>query len=94
MNHVSATANVCERLLSRGKLIYTDQRGSLDPSTLEDILILRCNRDLWDVYLVQHVYEEEAKRRAEARKNPVAADMGRGEGLEIEEEEEDCDHRL
>ena len=96
MNHVSATANICERLFSRGKLIYIYQRGSLDPSTLEDILILRCNRDSWDVHLVQHVYEEETKRRAEARKIPVqvAAETGRGEGLEIEEEEKDCDHRL
>ena len=34
---VSTTTNICERLLSRGKFIYIDRRGSLDPSTLKDI---------------------------------------------------------
>lgn len=29
-----------------------------------------CNRDLWDVYLVQEICEEEAKSRAHARNAP------------------------
>lgn len=35
------------------KLISSPQRRSMDPSTLESILILKVNRDLWDQYVVQ-----------------------------------------
>ena len=62
VNHVSATAIICERLVSRSKIIADDLRGSMDPSTLENTLILRCNRDMWDVYLVQKIYEKLAQQ--------------------------------
>jgi hypothetical protein len=55
MTHICATSNAVERLFSRAKLVITSQRGSMDPSTLETILLLRDNKSLWDVYLVQDI---------------------------------------
>ena len=54
---------ICERVFSKGKLILTDLRGSMDPFNFEDLLILSYYDDLWDVYLVNEVVEEERKRR-------------------------------
>jgi hypothetical protein len=34
----------------------------MDPSTFEDLLMLKMNRDLWDVYLVEEVVQELAKK--------------------------------
>ena len=67
VNHGCSTSCICERVFSRGKLILTDLRGSMDPSTFEDVLVLFYNNDLWDVYLVNEIEEEEAKQRAEER---------------------------
>ena len=67
VNHVSSTSCICERVFSRGKLVLTDLRGSLDPSTFEDVMILSYNNDLWDIYLVNEAEEEEAKRRKDER---------------------------
>ena len=33
----------------------TAQRRCMDPSTLEAILMLRFNHDLWDIYLVDRI---------------------------------------
>ena len=57
LNHVSATSNVVERLFSRAKLVMTDQRRSMDPSTLEAILLLRYNHDIWDVYFLDSLVQ-------------------------------------
>jgi hypothetical protein len=43
---VSATSNIVERLFGRAKLVMTDRRKHMDPSTLKMILILRVNKDL------------------------------------------------
>ena len=55
LNHISATSNIVERLFSRAKLVMTAQRRCMDPSTLEAILMLRFNHDLWDIYLVDRI---------------------------------------
>ena len=47
MNHAVPTSNVVERLLSRAKLVMTDQRKIMAPYCLELLLILRCNKFLW-----------------------------------------------
>jgi hypothetical protein len=49
---VPPTSNICERLFSTSKLTYSDQRKSLHPETLENILFLKANRSLWDPYVV------------------------------------------
>jgi hypothetical protein len=53
--HVASNSNRCERLFSSTKLVMTDQRKCMDPSTLEMITILDENSDLWDAYDVQEV---------------------------------------
>ena len=47
LNHCSPTSCIVERLFSRAKLIMTPNRRSMDPSTLENILMLKFNSDLY-----------------------------------------------
>ena len=46
--HISPTSNIVERLFSRCGLIMRPRRRLMDPSTLEMLVMLRFNRDLWD----------------------------------------------
>lgn len=87
VNHVSPTSNICERVFSRGKLIFTDQRGSMDPSTFEDILIMRYD-DMWDMYLVQEIYDAETKKRQEQNAFTIPRREAEHEDDGEEEEEE------
>ena len=54
---VSGTSNVCEQLFSKAKHIMTPTRRRMDPSTLESILLLKINSDLWDAELVQEIFD-------------------------------------
>ena len=65
--HVSPTSNVCERLFSRTKLVMRPHRRLMDPSTLETLLMLRMNKDHWNVNVVQHVINKAADRRSPFR---------------------------
>ena len=47
-HHFLRVNNICEQLFSRCKLIMTDNRKLMDPSTLETLIMLRMNKDLWD----------------------------------------------
>ena len=40
---------------------FSTRKERMDPSTLENELLLRYNRDMWDVYLVQEIYESLAQ---------------------------------
>jgi len=53
--HVASNNNRCERLFSGTKLVMTDQRKCMDPSTLEMVTMLDENSDLWDANDVQEV---------------------------------------
>ena len=46
--HISPTSNIVERLFSRCGIIMRPHRRLMDPSTLEMLVLLRFNRDLWD----------------------------------------------
>ena len=46
--HFLRTNNISERIFSRCKLIMTDHRRLMDPSTLETFIMLRANKELWD----------------------------------------------
>ena len=46
--HISPTSNIVERLFSRCGNIMRPHRRLMDPSTLEMLVLLRFNRDLWD----------------------------------------------
>ena len=41
----------------------TPTRRRMYPSTLESILLLKINSDLWDAELVQEILDEEAERK-------------------------------
>ena len=41
----------------------TDQRRCMDPSTLESILMLKLNKDLWDVRDIEIIRRQDADRR-------------------------------
>ena len=45
--HISPTSNIVERLFSRTGIIMRPHRRLMDPSTLEMLVLLRFNRDLW-----------------------------------------------
>ena len=48
MDHISPTSNIVERLFSRCGIIMRPHRRLMDPSTLEMLVMLRFNKDLWD----------------------------------------------
>ena len=58
--HVAPTSNVVERLFSRCGIIMRPHRRLMDPSTLETLIMLRFNRDLWDEKDVDTVMSRDA----------------------------------
>lgn len=88
MTHVCSTSNIVERLFSRAKLVSSPQRRSMDPSTLEGLLILRVNNDLWDEYLIQDVINSESKEVAAEKALGVDPDENQGEQSDAEEQKE------
>ena len=48
MDHITPTSNIVERLFSRCGIIMRPHRRLMDPSTLEMLIMLRFNKDLWD----------------------------------------------
>ena len=52
MTHIRPTSNIVERLFSRCKLIMRDQRKSMAPKNLENLLFLRFNNFLWNAALI------------------------------------------
>ena len=75
MTHLSPTSNIVERLFSNAKLIMTDQRRSMDPSTLETILMLKLNKDLWDARDIERIRRQAADERAAARRASLPTPM-------------------
>ena len=56
-NLIPPTSNTVERLFSMTKRIYTGNRESLDHATLEEIVFLNKNKDLWDENVVDKAVE-------------------------------------
>ena len=48
IDHIAATSNIVEPLFSRCGIIIRPHRSLMDPSTLEMLIMLRFNKDLWD----------------------------------------------
>lgn len=46
------TSVTCERLFSLAKHVLTDTRKRTSPALFEALMLLKVNRDLWDVILV------------------------------------------
>ncbi len=55
--HVSPTSCICEQSNSQAKQIMTDCRRQMDPSSLNMIMVLKLNKDLWDARTVQKCTE-------------------------------------
>jgi hypothetical protein len=82
-SHVSPTSNIVERLFSRAGIIMRPSRRGMDPSTLEMLLMLRCNKDMWSPKSLQDIFDRkkaEARHRLEAKRKAEeevkAADIG------------------
>lgn len=56
LDFVPPTSNIVERLFSRCKLVFSSLRQRMYPSTLENVMMLICNRDLWDLETVNDVH--------------------------------------
>ena len=60
----SGTSNVSEQLFSKVTQIMTPTSRRMNSSTLEAIVLLKINSELWCAELVQEIlYEEEAERK-------------------------------
>ena len=57
IRHILRVNNICERIFSRTKRIMTDSRKHMDPSTLESLIMLRTNKDMWDERDIQWVID-------------------------------------
>jgi len=69
-DHVARCSDVCERLFSRASLVMTPNRKQMDPSTLEMILMLRTNMELWDATTIQQIMDSE-KDAARQRRDQI-----------------------
>ena len=59
-DHITPTSNIVERLFSRCGIIMRPHRRLMDPSTLEMLIMLRFNKDLWDAHEVDMMGMSEA----------------------------------
>ena len=76
--HVSATSCACEQTNSQAKHIMRETRRQIDPSSLEKLLVLKLNPDLWDKRLVNSVIrrsEEEEELPHTTAMDPSAVDV-------------------
>lgn len=59
LDHVSPTSNVCERLFSRTGIIMRPHRRHMDPTTLEMLIFMRMNKDLWSSQTIDIIINNE-----------------------------------
>ena len=80
MAHIAPTSVIVERLFSRAKLIMTPHRRCMDASTLEMLILLRYNIDLWNASTLDEVIEAFASERLERKRarEEVEADLRQG----------------
>lgn len=55
MVFVPPTFNECDRFFSAAKLVYSGLRKRMEATTLEMLMFLVYNKDIWDVYTVEAV---------------------------------------
>jgi hypothetical protein len=71
VKHLIPASVICESLFSDARHIMTDFRRSMDPSTLEMLLILKYNKDLWDARTVDQIINTKKPAVGQKRPNPV-----------------------
>ena len=52
LSFIKPDTNIVERLLSQTKKVWVNTGKSMTPAHMELLLLLKCNRDLWDFNLV------------------------------------------
>ena len=80
MAHLCPTSVICERLFSDAKRIMTADRCKMDPSTLEMLLILKHNTDLWDARTIDMIINRDAapvagQKRSNDSDNATVSDL-------------------
>ena len=53
LTFIPPTTNIVERLFNECRLILTDYRSCMHPDTFQDVMMLKANRTLWNVTLIQ-----------------------------------------
>jgi hypothetical protein len=76
--HVVPQSNLCKRLFSHAKIIMSGRRKHMKPQTLNEVLLLKANRQLWGPGLIQEILND-------------ARNVDDGDD-EIEDEDEDSDY--
>jgi len=74
--HICVTSVIVERLFSRCGIIMRPHRRLMDPSTMEMLVMLRFNRDIWDEFIVDAAIKEAEPVRAQTPSNlttPISA---------------------
>jgi hypothetical protein len=59
MRFILPTSNIVERVFSKTKLVFTEQRQRLLPTTLEAIVFLAVNRAFWDASTVEQAIRQQ-----------------------------------
>ena len=60
--HVSPTSCICEQTNSQAKFIMTDLRKHMDQSSLELLLLLKLNANMWDVNTIHEILLAQQRR--------------------------------
>ena len=71
-----------ERLFSDAKHIMTDDRRHMDPSTLDMLLVLKNNKELWNAQTIDDILNKEEQNTIRATigsKRPHSDDEDDGE---------------
>ncbi len=71
VKHLIPGSVVCDNLFSDARHIMTDFKWSMDPSTLEMLLILKYSKDLLDARTVDQIINTKTPAVGRKRPNPV-----------------------
>ena len=71
--HVACTSVIVEQLFSRCGIVMRPHRRLMDPSTLEMLVMLRFNKDLWDEVEVERAMKGEPQPLPAGYTTPLTA---------------------
>ena len=87
--NVSSTSNIVERLFSVAGIIMRPHRRQMDPWSLELLIMLRANKDMWNHGTLQKIIDTRKKGNRDAaiaRSNSSAASKRQRENDQESEE--------
>ncbi len=85
---MSPTSNIVERLFSNAKLIMTALRKKMDPDTLNMILFLKANRELWPNAAIIQMIINDLKEKNLYVANEVGEKVADDENDEYDDDDE------